>query len=386
VLKWTVVVPVLVVETFEALVSLRSGFETSGTSEMDDFLGEPKFSCTQLFENDRFPNVVVTVHGTVLLIWGERCVRALRSEDGGATWGQVITIAESGIHAGGAVVDEGSGSGSIVAFVEERHPLARLRVYRSIDDGLTWTEDGAAVLKPDLAGRIPSMHMNEHGICLQHGKHRGRLLRCSRWYGEGDSLNQFAEHFTNAVYSDDGGTTWLASEPFPATGTGEAALAELIDGSIYYNSRRHCAPDGVDNKRRWIARSNDGGQTWSELQQDSVLPDGPQDDECFGLFGGLARLPIPFQDVLVFSNCDHKEWRQTGAVWASLDGGQTWPHMRQVFGDESFAYSSLFAGRAGTPSQGWIYCFFEQTDFGPGNGHLARFNLAWLMRRQGQAT
>merc|ERR1712187_982593 len=93
----------------------------------------------------------------------------------------------------------------------------------------------------------------------------------------------------------------------------------------------------------------------------------------------MGRLPIRGRDVLIFSNCDHSEWRQTGAVWASLDGGQTWPNMCHIFENESFAYSSLCAGRAGTPSQGWIYCFFEQTDFGPGNGHLARFNLAWLM-------
>merc|ERR1712048_1122553 len=125
---------------------------------------------------------------------------------------------------------------------------------------------------------------------------------------------------------------------------------------------------------------SDGGHTWSELDVVEDLPDGPQDDECFGLFGGLARLPVPDRDVLIFSNCDHTEWRQTGAVWASLDGGQTWPHIRHIFGEESFAYSSLYAGRVGTPSEGWIYCFFEQTDFGPGNGHLARFNLAWLVR------
>merc|ERR1719254_178011 len=111
----------------------------------------------------------------------------------------------------------------------------------------------------------------------------------------------------------------------------------------------------MSNKRRWSARSSDGGHTWSELDVVEDLPDGPQDDECFGLFGGLARLPVPDRDVLVFSNCDHTEWRETGAVWVSLDGGQTWPHMRHIFEDESFAYSPLCAGRTGTPSQGWIF-------------------------------
>ena len=34
--------------------------------------------------------------------------------------------------------------------------------------------------------------------------------------------------------SEDGGKTWQASAPFPAKGTGEATLAELSDGRIYY--------------------------------------------------------------------------------------------------------------------------------------------------------
>merc|ERR1719150_2791310 len=158
--------------------------------------------------------------GTVILIWGEKQVFARRSEDGGETWGKVIKVANSGIHSGGAIVDESSGV--VVVFVEDHHPPAKLRLYRSEDDGHTWTADETASCKPDSSGRVPAMHMNEHGITLQHGEHKGRLLRCSRWYGSGDSSNEYCNHFTNAVYSDDGGKTWAVSEPFPAMGTGEA--------------------------------------------------------------------------------------------------------------------------------------------------------------------
>ena len=62
--------------------------------------------------------------------------------------------------------------------------------------------------------------------------------------------------------------------------------------------------------------------------------------------------------------------------WASFDGGKTWPVKRLVFAGPS-AYSSLDAGRPGTPSEGWIYLHFEG---GPGGGsQVARFNLAWLL-------
>ncbi len=63
-------------------------------------------------------------------------------------------------------------------------------------------------------------------------------------------------------------------------------------------------------------------------------------------------------------------------MWASFDGGETWPIKRLVH-DGPGAYSSLAAGRPGTPTQGWIFLHFEG---GPeGASTLARFRLSWLL-------
>jgi len=97
--------------------------------------------------------------------------------------------------------------------------------------------------------------MNEHGITLRHGKQKGRLLRPARFYGKANKQEEWPNHYTNAIYSDDGGKTWLTSEPFPANGTGEATVAELSDGRIYYNSRRHSAPKGENPLRRRCSRT-----------------------------------------------------------------------------------------------------------------------------------
>jgi sialidase-1 len=122
------------------------------------------------------------------------------------------------------------------------------------------------------------MHMNESGITLRHGQHKGRLVRASRYYGEGKRPKSlFPTHYTNAIFSDDGGKTWRTSDPFPENGTGEAAVAELSDGRIYYNSRRHWAPEGKSSLRRWTAWSDDGGATWKNAKICEVLPDGTQD-------------------------------------------------------------------------------------------------------------
>ncbi len=335
------------------------------------FLGEPKMELQQVFKNERFPNIAVTLKGTLLATWGQRHVRARRSEDGGKTWGEEISIAK-GIHGGGTTVDEKTGD--ILAFAEDRHPPAPLQVYRSKDDGKTWNKEEVKI-HPDSKGNMPSMHMNDHGITLRHGKHKGRLVRPSRFYGKRNHRSEWPNHYTNAVYSDDGGKTWQTSDPFPENGTGEATVAELTDGTIYYNSRVHW--DARPNfTRRRAAKSKDGGKTWVDWDIVEALPDGQQ-NRSYGCMGGLVRLPVAGKDILIFSNIDTPNpRRERGTVWASFDGGKTWPVMRLVF-DGPHGYSALNAGRPGTPSEGWIYHHFEG---GPkGGSTVARFNLSWLL-------
>jgi sialidase-1 len=338
-------------------------------SDLAPFLGPARFDIRQIFASERFPNVVVTTAGTVLATWGNKRFTVRRSEDGGSTWGPETIVAEPGFHGGGAVVDENTGD--LLVFVEAGHPPAPLTVYRSKDDGKNWqTEE--VVIHADAKGNVPSMHMNERGITLRRGRHAGRLLRPTRSYAGGNAGAQWPNHYSNAIYSDDGGRTWYPSAPFPALGTGEAAVAELSDGRIYYNSRRHLSTDGLNPRRRHIAWSEDAGRTWRDLSVSDELPDGDQDRD-YGLMAGLVRLPVKGHDILIFSNIDSPKGRNRGTVWASFNGGRTWPVKRLVT-EGSFAYSSLDAGRPGTPSEGWIYLLFEG-----GGGQIARFNLSWLL-------
>ena len=334
-------------------------------------LRTPVLELTKVFGRERFPNVAVCVDGSVLVTYGSSRVRARRSLDGGRTWSSETIIAK-GFQAGGVTVDETTGH--VIAFIEDGHPPAPLRIYRSTDHGATFHVQDTVVGK-DPAGNVPSMHMNDHGITLRRGKHRGRLVRPSRWYAGRNDSKLWPEHYTNAIFSDDGGKTWKASAPFPARGTGEATIAELSDGTLYYNSRRHWAEEGANPRRRWTATSKDGGATWTNLRFCAALPDGPQDSN-YGCMAGLARLPIAGRDILLYSNCDSERGRQRGTVWASFDGGRTWPLKRLLF-EGAFAYSSLEAGRPGTPSSGLAFVHFEG---GPkGGSTVARFNLAWVL-------
>jgi sialidase-1 len=329
----------------------------------------------QVFNDQRFPNIVVTLKGTVLATWGNNGVRLRRSEDGGKSWGEQITIASRGFHGGGTIIDETTGD--ILAFVEDKHPPAPLTVYRSKDDGVSWQGEKVTI-HPDSNGNMPSMHMNEHGITLRHGNHKGRLLRPARYYGKENNRDEWPQHYTNAIYSDDGGKTWHTSDPFPENGTGEATLAELSDGRIYYNSRVHWQERPMNTRRR-SAWSDDGGETWTDWQIVEILPDGHQ-HRSYGCMGGLVRLPVAGKDILIFSNIDTpKAKRERATLWASFDGGKTWPVKRLVYEGAS-AYSSLTAGRPGTLSEGSIYLHFEG---GPdGGSQVARLNLSWLLAGQ----
>ena len=339
---------------------------------LESFIDEARFEKQRLFSDQRYPNVVVTTKGTVLVVWGNDGVVVRRSEDGGEEWGQVITVAEAGYHGGGAVVDESSGD--ILVFVEDRQPPAPLTVYRSKDDGRTWQVQKTTISK-DINGNTPSMHMNEHGVTLRNGVHKGRLIRPSRYYGPKGGEADWPIQYTNAIYSDDGGESWKTSMPFPENGTGEAALVELRDGRIYYNSRLHWSKRPRNTRRR-EAWSEDGGVTWKDWRIVEELPDGDQ-GRTYGCMGGLTRVPSKEKDILIFSNLDtDAKHRERVTVWVSMDGGKSWMVKRLVDPGPS-GYSSLAVGRMSTPSEGWIYLFYEHDPFK--GAHLARFNLSWVM-------
>jgi sialidase-1 len=226
------------------------------------------------------------------------------------------------------------------------------------------------------------------GITLAFGEHRGRLIMPARTKGVKDSndVPWRPYHYNTAFYSDDGGKVWQTSKPFPVMGTGEAALAELSDGSILYNSREHMS-DG----NRFLAWSHNGGELWLNASRSPDLPDGPR-GSSYGCMGGMIRLPIEGRDILLYSNLDSgggampaqvgasiTTGRANATVWASFDGGRTWPVKRLVHAGPA-SYSNLGVGRSGTPSQGLIFLNFEggaktETEF----VHVAAFNLSWLL-------
>ena len=377
--------------SFIALVSFL-GTTSSQANPVEQsitpFIDKVRFDMQQVFKGGRLPNVVVATNGTVLVTWGatggggdwsKKGLEIRRSTDGGNTWSPSTSIANPGWQAGGLTVDETSGN--ILAFVEHWKwpvPPPPPDIYRSSDHGKTWRIQKALISRDSL-GNIPSMHMAEHGITLRNGRNAGRLLRAARFYAKEDRPTSFPQHYNTAIYSDDGGTSWKTSMPFPAKGTGEGAIVELASGRVYYNSRRHWDPEGL-NLMRWEAWSDDGGETWKDLSRSKILPDGSRGKGSNGCLGGLTRLPVNGRDIILYSNCDSDtRERRNLSIWASFDGAKTWPLKRLVM-DGPSAYSSLASGRPKTTSEGWIYLLFEGGKKHRHEGaYLARFNLSWIL-------
>ena len=148
-----------------ALAIWSQNFASAGEVEgpLKPHLEKPHMDLQQVFQGERFGNIVVSMKGTVIATWGKSYVRAKRSVDGGKTWGPEIVIAKPGFQPGGVTVNEANGD--IIAFVEDRHPPAPIHVYVSSDDGKSWKKIPTKI-KPDSKGNSPSMHMNTSGHYL----------------------------------------------------------------------------------------------------------------------------------------------------------------------------------------------------------------------------
>ncbi len=121
------------------------------------------------------------------------------------------------------------------------------------------------------------------------------------------------------LYSDDHGQTWRRSDLLRAF-TNEDQVVELADGAIMIDARQG------DGEHRWVAVSQDGGQTWSRPRLGQKTP---------AIATGLERYTLESagadRDRLVWTGITGPG-RRNLVIRVSYDEGQTFAHERVLYG------------------------------------------------------
>lgn len=164
------------------------------------------------------------------------------------------------------------------------------------------------------------------GIQLSGGKYKDRLLM-PFYQGPWGKMKVYG------VYSDNLGETWQYGQVAPTTSNqqaGEVQMVEMAGGKIMLNARSF-----QGNGCRLIAFSEDGGETWSDVEEDLALIE----PECQGSIIKYINSKTGMH-CLFFSNPADRGDRYNGSLKLSRDNGNTWSLAKIIY-EGSFGYSCL---------------------------------------------
>jgi sialidase-1 len=316
--------------------------------------------------NYRIPSLIVTRNGTLLAFAegreggdaGDIDMLLKRSGDNGNTWGeQLVVWDDSGNSCGNPcpVMDRHTGRiflfmtwnlGSDVEAAIIRKESQDTRVpymCYSDDEGLTWSEPRSMLesCKKDGWGWYatgPGV-----GIQLTSERYDGRLIiPCNHSYDDPANRNRDGFGYgSHVLISDDGGASWRFSESIVPE-MNESQVVELTDGTLMLNMRSY-----MGKGCRAIARSHDGGETWTQVRNEPQLVESV----CQGSiirFGHHRN-----NNMYLFSNPSVPVGRSHMTIHTSFDDCTTWSNSRLVYRGPS-GYSCLAA-----LSDGNIGLFFE---------------------------
>lgn len=314
--------------------------------------------------------LVVGVHAGNRHAWPERSGQDLAvriSDDHGNTWGPIIVAAEHGdfsCQCHGLVYDAeinrllflyttynwdytevGKGRGAKYTrpiyekMAAAGKPFVTSYLVHSDDEGTTWSKPRDIT---PMVGRQAHFGASE-GRQLTRGKHKGRLLLAGSRM-DLSAMGEVTHKHIGVWRSDDHGETWsLAEIPMdpavntPRNASSEARITELADGTLLYNERTR-------NTGRHLSWSKDDGVTWTKSRAAPEL----KATQCNGSMISLRDADGAPTDTILFS-VPTPGGRSNGVMYASTDGGKTWPIARDTIRG-AFAYSALIqldAGKVG---------------------------------------
>lgn len=324
----------------------------------------------------RIPALLKTLDGTLLAFCegrktgrgdhGDLDLVMKRSEDGGQTWSELILIYEEGgdakVTIGNPCPVQDEQTGTIWL------PLCRdnddVLMMHSDDDGRTWSEP------EDITAQVKLPNWGWYatgpgvGIQLKSGRHVGRLvIPCDH----NEKVDGKRTKFSHCFFSDDDGASWQLGDSV-APHTDECQVVE-VGNRLVINMRNYWGKDGGKPKlgnKRAIAYSDDGGQTWSEVEFDETLIEPICQASLIKGIPESSRSGSPY----VFSNPASKNKRSNMTIRVSDGTTRNWQTAKSIY-EGSAAYSSL-----AMLSKDRIGCLYERDDYG--RITIALVDVDWL--------
>lgn len=161
-----------------------------------------------------------------------------------------------------------------------------------------------------------------HGIQLKQGEYKGRLvIPCDHIEAK------TGKYFSHIIYSDNHGKTWQLGGTTPQNQVNECTVAELPNGKLLLNMRNY----DRTQKSRKISWSENGGQTWSNIQSDTALIEP------------ICQASLLFSEeneTLYFLNPANTDNRTNMTLKSSTNWGKSWK-LEKVLYPGASAYSDL---------------------------------------------
>jgi sialidase-1 len=286
------------------------------------------------------------------------------SKNGGKTWEALHTLIDNKIlQAGNAApvmdwMDPAYPKGVLYLFyntgnnheyeVRKGNGLREVWFVKSFDHGNSWTSPvniTTQVHRPLQPQTNPAYQFKEdwrsyantpgHGLQIQTGNYKGRIYIPAN-HSSGDPQNAFHDYKAHAYYTDDHGKTFHLSSAIEIPSSNESTAAELSNGNLLVNSRNQSG----NPKRRIIALSSNGGETWDTTYISSTLID----PVCQA---SLLNIHFKNRHHLLFSNAFAVQHRDSLSIHHSNDDGKTWSNKKMIeiaapgFKGDWAAYSDL---------------------------------------------
>jgi len=353
-----------------ALLTLHVAVVAANSEAEPALAGRAPSEPKKIFGGARIPTLLLTKKGTLLAFCsvgdnarGSAYVR--RSEDLGKTWGKRTRISPDGgklnTQFASVSVTYDRNTGKIWCFFNKgtdrwNAKKPPILFTFSEDDGRTWKNPVPPYDSNRFDKDLPPLRsVQGEGIQLSSGR---LLAPCYRIDKRGAVY----------LYSDDGGQHWKLTGKVAGRTSVEFCTLELADGTIYMNGR---IPDGHRGPARWVARSKDGGLTWSAAEYERQLPGAP----CHA---GLVRLTdARRQDksriLFALPAKGSPQKRLDLKIWLSYDECKTWKQENsRILVPGNVAYSDL----AVLPDLS-VGCLYESNE--PWHSiWFRRFRLDWL--------